>query len=142
MADPTAFFACPGPTQLHAGMQGYAPYRQRFSDRIKKHFFVDSTDSTSGSLAVVGGVDRAAQLFQSGMVKFSTVLFSESARWGNMDAAQAGRAAPFTKSEPTYRSDQPFGDWDRNTAYSVNVWLTDRRAYYLSRMQTVGFYQP
>ena len=50
---------------------------------------------------------------------------------------------PFTKSDPNYLPQtQQYGDWDRNTAYKVNTWLPERRAYYLSRMQAAGLYQP
>ena len=72
--------------------------------------------------------------------RFEAVLFCESARWGSMDAdpLKTGRTEPFTKNDPTYQPTLPYGDWDRNTAYRVNVWLPERRAYFLSRMQAVG----
>ena len=43
---------------------------------------------------------------------------------------------------PGYLPGKPYGDWDRNTAYHITFWLPERRAYYLSRMQTAGLYQP
>ena len=66
----------------------------------------------------------------------------ESARWGDMDAAQTNRTTPFTKSEPAYLPGEPVGDWDRNTAYITNQWLPQRRTHYLDRLQTAGLYQP
>ena len=74
------------------------------------------------------------------MSAFEPVVFSESARWGYMDPFT--NPVPFTKSDPGYLPGKPYGDWDRNTAYHVNVWLPERRAFYLSRMQTAGLYQP
>ena len=68
--------------------------------------------------------------------------FCESARWGDMDAANTGRTTPFTKSDPTYLAGKPYGDWDRATTYRVNTWLPGRRNYFLDRMQAVGLYQP
>ena len=52
------------------------------------------------------------------------------------------KSVSFTKSDTHYPTGEngepvePFGDWDRNTAYRTTVWL------YLSRMQAVGLYQP
>jgi hypothetical protein len=140
--DPVSFFTCTGPTQLHAGLQNYGPYQQRFSDRIKKHFFVDINDPASGAFAIVSGADRTVQLFEEQMALFEQVIYCESARWGYMDAENGARTTPFTKSDPTYLPDKPYGDWDRSTAYRINVWLPERRAYFLSRMQAVGLYQP
>ncbi len=137
LADPTRFFArnppsfkAEGAVILHGELQDYAPYRQRFSNRIKKHFFVDIADPTSGTFAIVGGIDRAAQLFQNQMAKFEPVLFCESFRWGAMDAFGTHRTTPFTKSDSTDLS-KPYGDWDRNTTYRMSVWLPERRAHYL-----------
>ena len=76
------------------------------------------------------------------MALFEQVLFCESARWGDTDAVRSNRTSPFSKSDPTYLPDRPYGDWDRNTAYRLNVWLPERRAYFLGRMQDVGLYQP
>ena len=68
------------------------------------------------------------------------MLFCESARWGNMDALQTARTGPMTKSDPACPADKPYGDWDRNCAYSVNVWPPERRAYYplLTALFAVG----
>ena len=76
------------------------------------------------------------------MPRFEAVLYCESARWGSMDAIHTGRTLPMTKSDSGYLSDKPYGDWDRNTAYRVNVWLPERRAYFLDRMQAAGLYTP
>ena len=141
-ADPARFLTCGGPTSLHIGLREHASYRARFSDRIKKHFFVDPLDPASGALAMVGGTDRIVQLYQNEMSAFESVLFCESARWGGMDAFQTGRTTPMTKSDPGYLPDKPYGDWDRNCAYTVNVWLPGRRGYFLNRMQAVGLFQP
>ena len=70
------------------------------------------------------------------------MLFCEYARWGYMDAENTGRTTTFTKSDLSYLADKPYGDWDRNCAYTVNVWLPGRRTYFLNRMQAVGLYQP
>ena len=144
-ADPTRYFICSGPAELHYWLQGYTPYRNRFSSRLHLHF-----DPASGVLGLASnGTDRAVQLFQSAMTKFASVLYSESARWGDMDAARTGDAAtgqtikpgPFTKTEAGYLTAKPYGDWDRNTAYRVNTWLPSRRTYYLQKMASVGLYQ-
>ena len=70
----------------------------------------------------------------------AAVLFCESARWGNMDAVHTNRTSPFTKSEPAYLPGKPYGDWDRNTAYTTNIWLPARRLYFLQRMWDAGLY--
>ena len=136
-ADPTRYFTCTGPAEMHYWLQGYAPYRSRFSLRLHQHF-----DPTSGVLGLAtNGTDRAVQLFQDAMTRFASVLYCESARWGDMDAAQTLHSAPFTKSESSYLPTKPYGDWDRNTAYRVNTWLPDRRTYYLQKMASAGLYQ-
>ena len=76
------------------------------------------------------------------MSRFEAVLFCESARWGDMDAAQTNRTTAFTKSEPAYLPDQLLGDWDRNTSYIANQWISQRRTYYLDSLQAVGLYLP
>ena len=122
-----------GVMQLHVGLKGYDPYKARFSDRIKKHFFYTPADPTSGALALVGVEDRSITLFQNEMSKFGQILYSESARWGYIDTAT--NSAPFAKYDPGYLQGKPYGDWNRNTAYTTDQWLVQRRTYYLNQMQ-------
>jgi hypothetical protein len=104
--DPAKYLVCNGPMTLNHGLKDYAPDRKRFSDRVKKHFFLNLNDSTTGGLAVVDGVDRAVQLFQNQMALFEQVIFCESARWGGMDNVGTNRKTPFTKSDPGYLPDE------------------------------------
>lgn len=135
--DPADFLDCSGPMDITKFLRGHAAFDQRFSQRLRKHFFVDAQDSGSGALAIVSGVDRAVSLYQVEMAKFSPVLFCESARWGNMD-----KTTPHTKTDGAYLAGRPYGDWDRNTGYIVNNWIPQRRAYYLQRMEALGLYVP
>ena len=124
-----------GVMQLHTGLKNYGPYKARFSSRLVQHF-----DTAGGVFAMNGASDGAVQLVQAEMAKFQAVLFCESARWGYMDVMS--NPVSFTKSDTNYLVGKPYGDWDRNTSYLLNQWLPQRRTYYLSRMQTIGLYQP
>jgi CotH kinase protein/Lamin Tail Domain/Chitobiase/beta-hexosaminidase C-terminal domain len=121
----------------HMSLVSHQPYRTRFSERLKKHFFVTAGDPSSGCMAIVGGVDRNVTRFQAEMDRFDDVITCESVRWGYME-----KTIPYAQADPTYLSAKPFGDWVRNTNYTKNTWLPARRAYFLSVMQTNGLYVP
>ncbi len=122
---------------IHDAFKDYSPYKTAFSLRIKKHFFVDTQDSTSGCLAVVNGADRAVAIFDEQMTKFNSVVHSESARWGYMS-----KTIPYGKDSPTYLPGKTFGDWSRATNYVKNTWLPQRRPFFFTKMQQAGLYQP
>ncbi len=101
----------------------YSRYRQRFAERISYHFFEQLAVPGSGCLAFTPSGDRADQLFQDEMADFQSVLYSESARWGD-----SRKNTPFTFSDPSYLpGDIRKGDWQRTTNYILNTWLPQRR---------------
>jgi hypothetical protein len=72
------------------------------------------------------------------MARFEAVLFSESARWGDM-----AKPVPFTKSDPAYLPDDPDkGDWDRSTIYVLDTWLDERQTPFLNALQDANLYVP
>lgn len=110
-------------TKLHSLLQNYSAYKQKFAERIRYHFHEQPNLSGSGSLAYTASGDRAVQLFQNEMAKFSPVLYCESARWGYLQ-----KAVPYTYSDPTVQpGDVTKGDWLRTTTYLVDTWLPQRR---------------
>ncbi len=118
-------------------LQRSQTFRDLYSERIHRHFFLDPNEPGSGTFAVTGGVDGAVTLFEEEMDRFEPVLFCESARWGDMS-----KAVPFTRTDSNYLAGKPYGDWLRNTSYTTTVWLPERRPHFLTRMQQVFLYQP
>lgn len=136
-SDPYAYFGCGQQMVIANSLKGYQPFRNLFSDRIKRIFFVDANIATSGALAIVNDVNKGVERFETEMAKFVPVLHCESARWGDMD-----KAVPFTRADSTHLPGKPLGDWQRNTAYTRTVWLPERRVHFLNRMEEVLLYQP
>jgi hypothetical protein len=126
-----------GITKLHTLLRSYEGYREAFSERIKHHFFV-TADPDSGSLAIVGGVDRAVALFEEEMARFLPLLHCESARWGSL-----AKEVPYTESDPDFLPEwSVMGDWERTTDHIVGEWLPLRRQIFLDDMQAAGLYIP
>jgi hypothetical protein len=135
-----------GPWKIHTCLKDYPPYRDLFSARLHWHFEDHSADdpvnnpngdpATSGTLMLTGPRPGPAR-FQAAMDRFAMVVFSESARWGNM-----AKTIPYTKSDPAYQPGLTRGDWDRSTYHLLNTWLPARQNAYLPAMQNLGLYQP
>ncbi len=114
-------------------MPCYKPYKNAFSVRMNRAFKTIAGDAGSGSLLPAAVQAR----FQAAMGRFNTVIFSESARWGDM-----AKTVPYTKSDPSYLPGQSRGDWDRSTRYILNTWLPQRDTAFRNAFQTAGFYTP
>lgn len=126
----------------NAILQSYVGYRQRFAQRLKKHFFVVPGDATSGCLAVVNGTDRAVSLYQAEMAKVEPLLWCESARWGSLrEDSSPSKLTPYLKSDPVYLPGNPTkGDWTRATNNVTQTWLPQKRAAYFSQFAAANLF--
>lgn len=104
----------------HLWLKHYAGYREHFSQRAKKHFFVVQGDSESGCLAVVDGSDRAAELYQVELNRFEPLVWCESARWGSLL-----EDSPNPPGRPYVMS-----DWANAANFVLTGWLPYMRTYY------------
>jgi len=113
----------PGAARPHSLLKNYSGYRQKFAERVRRHFHEQPAIPGSGVLAENSTGDLAVQLYQSEMARFQGILYCESARWGAVM-----KSTPYTFSDPSVAPGNPKqGDWLRRTNYVVNTWLPKRR---------------
>ena len=122
------------PCHIHSALMDYQPYRDAFSARLNRAYKTIAGDA--GSATLIEATAKAR--FQAAMNLFDDVIFSESARWGDM-----AKTVPYTKSDSSYLpGNTSKGDWDRNTSYILNTWIPQRKTPYLNAMQNAELYVP
>jgi hypothetical protein len=103
----------------YAALRSYPPFRQKFGDRLQKHFFHEGAMSTAANQARLDSLTSQLDL----------PLVAESARWGDVN-----RFDPFDLALNPDEHWKPEIQWLRDT------FITGRNALVLQQFQSTGLF--